>query len=255
MTELKHFLTRWSRKKLKAVEPSERVTKSTDTASEIAPPQGEGADKRFDERALDAAGKQTTAGPSAAQPIFDAATLPSLESIGAQTDVRPFLRSGVPPELTRAALRRAWSADPAIRDFKGLAESDWDFNDPSGMHGFGELGPEFDVEKMVAALFGETSKDDFGTSGAKTIGSDGRTIPVSGKSADVSEGQLSDAAPSQNAGDTSQPPKQDGVAIPPTAFRPSDAKRQDNFSVTKKNKISKEQVMRPRSRGGALPQS
>lgn len=55
------------------------------------------------------------------------------------TDVTAFLRSGIPPELTRAALRRAWLADPAIRDFVGLAENAWDFNDPNAMPGFGPL--------------------------------------------------------------------------------------------------------------------
>ncbi|AHY54822.1 hypothetical protein BJS_02218 [Bradyrhizobium japonicum SEMIA 5079] len=41
--------------------------------------------------------------------------------------------------MTHAALRRAWSADPAIRDFVGLAENAWDFNDPTAMPGFGPL--------------------------------------------------------------------------------------------------------------------
>ena len=63
-------------------------------------------------------------------------------SIGADTDVRGFLQPGVPPELTRAALRRAWSSDPAIRDFVGLVENGWDFNDPNAMHGFGAITPE-----------------------------------------------------------------------------------------------------------------
>ena len=60
-------------------------------------------------------------------------------SITALTDVTAFLRKGIPPELTRAALRRAWAADPAIRDFVGLAENAWDFNDPNAMPGFGPL--------------------------------------------------------------------------------------------------------------------
>ena len=51
------------------------------------------------------------------------------ESIVAESDVRAFLAPGVPPELTRAALRRTWSADPKIRDFIGLSENSWDFND------------------------------------------------------------------------------------------------------------------------------
>jgi hypothetical protein len=41
--------------------------------------------------------------------------------------------------LTRAALRRVWASDPAIRDFIGIAENQWDFNDPNGIPGFGPL--------------------------------------------------------------------------------------------------------------------
>jgi hypothetical protein len=79
-----------------------------------------------------------TPGP-ATQSVFDAPSLPSIESIGAGSDIRPFLRPGVPADLTRAALRRAWSADPAIRDFIGLSENSWDFNGPDGVPGFGSL--------------------------------------------------------------------------------------------------------------------
>ena len=44
-----------------------------------------------------------------------------IESITADTDIRAFLAPGVPVQLTRAALRRVWETDPAIRDFVGLA--------------------------------------------------------------------------------------------------------------------------------------
>ena len=46
-------------------------------------------------------------------------------------------------------------ADPAIRDFMGLAENDWDFTDPTAMPGFGALPPGTDVKKLVAQIFGE----------------------------------------------------------------------------------------------------
>jgi hypothetical protein len=36
-------------------------------------------------------------------------------------------------------LRRAWVSDPVIRDFIGIAENQWDFNDPNGIPGFGPL--------------------------------------------------------------------------------------------------------------------
>src|SRR5437879_6035193 len=73
------------------------------------------------------------------RPARDLANLVPLESIGAETDIRAFLAAGVPPELTRAALRRAWLSDPKIRNFVGLADYDWDFNTPGSMAGFGIL--------------------------------------------------------------------------------------------------------------------
>jgi TorA maturation chaperone TorD len=75
--------------------------------------------------------------PSA--PAFDPASLPPIESIVADTDIRQFLQAQVPEELRRAALRSAWTADPAIRDFVGIAENQWDFNDHAAMAGFGPL--------------------------------------------------------------------------------------------------------------------
>ena len=69
----------------------------------------------------------------------DLSGLPSIEAIAANTDVRGFLQSRVPNELTRAALRKAWTSDPAIRDFIGIAENQWDFNDPNAIPGFGPL--------------------------------------------------------------------------------------------------------------------
>jgi hypothetical protein len=72
---------------------------------------------------------------------FDPATLPPIESIDAQTDITAFLQNDVPEKLRLAALRRAWTVDPAIRDLMGLLENDWNFNDPNSTPGFGELAP------------------------------------------------------------------------------------------------------------------
>jgi len=76
-------------------------------------------------------------GGARAQAQDAAASLPPIESIGPGTDIRPFLAPGVPADLTRAALRRAWSTDPAICDFMGLSENSWDFNAQDGVAGVG----------------------------------------------------------------------------------------------------------------------
>jgi hypothetical protein len=57
---------------------------------------------------------------------FDPAGLSTIEPIGVELNVRAFLETGAPDDLVRAALRRAWSLDPAIRDFVGLSENSWD---------------------------------------------------------------------------------------------------------------------------------
>ena len=70
---------------------------------------------------------------------FDPASLPPIESIVADSNIQQFLHEAVPAELTRAALRSAWTADPAIRDFVGIAENQWNFNDHACIPGFGPL--------------------------------------------------------------------------------------------------------------------
>ena len=47
---------------------------------------------------------------------------PAIDSVSLTTNLAAFLKSGVPVDLLRAALRRAWISDPAIRDFVGLSE-------------------------------------------------------------------------------------------------------------------------------------
>ena len=64
-----------------------------------------------------------------------------------------------PADLTRAALRRAWSADPTIRDFIGLSENSWDFNAPGGVPGFGSLKAE-DARRLLARVMGGTEAID-----------------------------------------------------------------------------------------------
>jgi hypothetical protein len=59
----------------------------------------------------------------------------------------------VPLELRSAALRRAWSLDPSIRDFIGPADYAWDYNAPDGVPGFAlELGG--DAMKLLSHALG-----------------------------------------------------------------------------------------------------
>jgi hypothetical protein len=91
---------------------------------------------------------------AAADAPFDPANLPSIDVIDVDTDIRGFLQRGVPAELTRDALRRAWANDPAIRDFIGIAENQWDFNDPDAIPGFGPLPEGCDVASLLSKALG-----------------------------------------------------------------------------------------------------
>jgi hypothetical protein len=110
------------------------------------------AEEREDESAQAGIARNVTV--DAAQSAIDFAAWPLLDLIDAKTNMAAFFRSGVPAELRLAALRRAWTTDPAIREFKGLSENEWDFDDPNSMPGFGDLGPEVDVPTMVAGILG-----------------------------------------------------------------------------------------------------
>jgi hypothetical protein len=143
MSDPENFLSRWSRRKREA----SREAAAADAPATDATAQGD--------RAADEAASRSA---PAAEPDFDPTSLPPIEEINAQTDVSAFLRAGVPADMARAALRRAWSSDPAIRDFIGLSENSWDFNAPDGMPGFGPIDPA-EVARLVARLTGMTEAD------------------------------------------------------------------------------------------------
>jgi Protein of unknown function (DUF3306) len=139
MSASESFVVRWSRLKRETAEE-----KPAEAAREGEQPPRPGADTAAQ------TGKPVADLGKAPEPEFDVSSLPSIESIAAGTDIRAFLQAGVPAELTRAALRRAWAADPAIRDFIGLAENQWDFTDPSAIPGFGPLEATDDLRRLVA---------------------------------------------------------------------------------------------------------
>jgi hypothetical protein len=131
MTSPENFVLRWAR--LKRSSDIQRGTEVADDRPAEIPP---------DEIA------------SADHAPVDPASLPSIEAIDVNTDIRGFLQSWVPAELTRAALRQAWTRDPGIRDFIGIAENQWDFNNPDAISGFGPLPEGFDVSGLLSQALG-----------------------------------------------------------------------------------------------------
>src|SRR5438067_13715483 len=133
------FLARWSRRKREA---------RTSLDAEPPTPPTEASDPA-----------QSGTAENSTDAEVDLSSLPSIESITGRTDITGFLRKGIPPELSREALRRAWASDSAIRDFVGLAENAWDFNDPNAMPGFGPLDcSEAQLSELIERVIGGVSQ-------------------------------------------------------------------------------------------------
>ena len=134
MAEDDGFLSRWARRKQaqKAEIPA--------AAEVVKPPADTAAEKPA---------------PAAAEhePI-DLASLPPIESLGADSDYTVFLRPGVPDTMRLAALRQLWLTEPSIRNYEALVDYAWDFNAP----GYGKLLPTDDVEKLLKAVFRDEEK-------------------------------------------------------------------------------------------------
>ncbi|MBR0666776.1 DUF3306 domain-containing protein [Roseomonas hellenica] len=131
------FLSRWSRRK-QAIARGEAPV-------EPAPPEAAAPVAALPDDA-------PVAEPAEEEP-FDIASLPSIESLTAESDISGFLARGVPQILKRQALRRIWSLDTGIRDFVGPADYAWDFNAPDGVPGF-SLDLPGDVGKLLAQAIG-----------------------------------------------------------------------------------------------------
>lgn len=169
MSERENFLARWSARKL-----ANRTEAPQDAAAQ--PPRDPAAQTIENTAVAETPNAPRIPENEASAP----AQLPSLDSIGADSSVAAFLRPDVPAELTRAALRRAWTSDPAIKNFVGLVENGWDFNDPSAMPGFGTISPE-DVARLAGRVIAalppaapeEQAKDALSTEKESSVASTG----------------------------------------------------------------------------------
>lgn len=251
MTDRENFLERWSRKKVETEREATDAPGQSPAAADL--PEKNQAEAAPEQQAEPPA--STPPAPAPPKPEFDLASLPSLESITSGTDIRAFLSPGVPAELTRAALRRAWVADPAIRDFVGLAENSWDFTDPAAIPGFGEIPPGYDIKKMIAQIFGEAdptieqrvTPDDLNTPPAKpqatAVAAETPSADSSGEVDEISKtGQSTQSA--GGAGTTEEPPETNFVQ------RNSNAALQQGIP-----EVPSTDTKHRRRHGGALPQS
>src|SRR4051812_4455753 len=133
------FLSRWSRRKLELrqgqTEPVDVPDAGVGDVAAESPAAAEAEDALTPE---------------------EIAALPKVEELTPETDIRVFLKKGVPELLRNAALRRMWSLDPAIRDYVSEArEYAYDWNVPGGVPGNGPLLPSDNVEEMLGQIFGD----------------------------------------------------------------------------------------------------
>ncbi|HEX5957887.1 MAG TPA: DUF3306 domain-containing protein [Hyphomicrobiaceae bacterium] len=228
-----NFVARWSRLKRESTQRKQEAR----TADE-APDR--------DQRAHDsgqAAGRpgHVPAADATREPPFDPATLPPIDSIVADSDIRAFLQKGVPAELATAALRRAWTTDPAIRDFIGIAENQWDFTDPTAIPGFGPIGTGSDLRQLVAQAVGDPANAPDCANLMDAEKTDAEKDAVAASREDTVE---SCAAPDQDAAALPERETSGGDGVPAGEAavqhpQPADA-----------NRLA---TVRPRGHGGALP--
>jgi hypothetical protein len=227
MSGPENFLARWARRKRAVAEESAQADKpiSHDTP---APEEG------------DAPASPAQAKAPAA-PEFDVSSLPPIETIGADTDIAAFLKPGVPAALRHAALRRVWVTDPAIRDFKGLQDYDWDFNSPD-LPGFGPIRPEHDVGRMVARVFGDKLPEDAVGEPTPAEANSPQPVPPPHESAEaptISPGEKTPATAMQQ--------------LVSAAPEPELLQREVNIAAQQEKPIEEKDQKNVRRHGGALP--
>jgi hypothetical protein len=236
MSEPENFIARWSRRK--------RAAQDTDAAkAEVAPAAADQSTQDSGRGASETVKRDEQSPISGAEPPLDLSKLPPLESIVADTDIRAFLAPGVPPDLARAALRRAWLADPTIRDFVGLSENAWDFNAPDAVPGFGSLEMTDELRRQITQMVGR---------GVAAIEPDGAEEPVRQASVETT-GETSPA--------TAESPRESNREIPPDQSVNSDASPHNLshidqvYGATQHSpaKSSDDQLAVKRSHGRALP--
>ncbi len=204
------FLGRWSKRKRAATEPQ--------------PPEPQPAPEAAAEAEAPAPEEESLS-PE------ELAALPSLEELTPETDIRPFMRKGVPQAMRNAALRKMWMLTPAIRDYKNPAvDYAWDWNTPGGVPGDGVAPTPARAAEMLRELMAPRRD----AAAANTPETEAKDIPAPQEAAPVSAPQNPSSAPA------SQPP------APTEAMPQAPGKAKANQSGT--------EAPPPRKRhGGALP--
>jgi hypothetical protein len=249
MSDPGNFLSRWSRRKRAATaEPREGQADDTQSAEPLTT-----------EPTQDAASQQPP-GAQSLDPPVDLTRLPPIDGITAETDISGFLAPGVPPALREAALRRAWVADPKIRDFVGLNDYDFDFHTPGAIPGFGPLQMTDELRREVARILGNVLPEEAPGVGAASPAPPAAVAETvheenSGAAPGPASPPAADAAVRQQAEEL---PRLEEQPAGPDILQPVNADLlQSNKEYTASQQRCEDrenlQVSARRSHGGALP--
>jgi hypothetical protein len=254
MNDPEDFLTRWSRRKRGASDESDRALadKRVHDAPD-APPAERAAD--------DAPPPKPAPDSGTTEPIVDLSKLPPVESITAETDIRAFLAPGVPAELRLAALRRAWLADPKVRNFVGLNDYDFDFHTPGAIPGFGSLEMTEELRREAVRIVTGWQPEQEATGPAPTSTaaepdavSAQPTAAIEEKINSDEPGLADSAASDSAAGDSGadHPAQEQDEVISEQA---TTQRNKDSAALQQKQSHSENfQTLARRGHGGALPQ-
>jgi hypothetical protein len=243
MSDDESFLTRWSRRKRDVAEGR--------AVAEPAPPPITPAEGEVERDGDEAASSRPVTDAGTSRPLVDLSKLPTIESITAETDISGFLAPGVPAELTRAALRRAWSADTSIRDFIGLVENDWDVLAPAAAGGTQPLVASEAMRRMVGELFSPSPAPDDTTAPRRDPAGSDQSLPVPVESAAVA---VPETAPAEEVTAASEAPSERPTGQSVADSGHPDAARQIDIAVQDDGEQSRPSgVAVRRGHGRALP--
>ena len=231
MNDPENFLTRWSRRKREIADDSDRVRRNEQgpRAPDAPPAERSGADASLPAPAADS---------GTPEPAFDPSTLPPIDSITAETDISGFLAPGVPADMRLAALRRAWVADPKVRDFVGLNDYDFDFHTPGAIPGFGSLEMTDELRREAVRIVSAWQPE-----------SEPRTPSAPAPTANVPEAAVPPAQPVATTGETSA-----AAETAETAAREAAAASLDHPAVTQDELIDGEATTQRNNESAASQQ-
>lgn len=247
MSESDRFLARWSRLK--------RAARQAENSAEAAPPAAAGPE--VPDVPLPSGAEKTPASAAVAQdaPALteeELARLPPLDALSAESDMTIFMRAGVPAPLRNAALRRAWSLDPKIRDYVSEArEYAYDWNVPGDLPGNGPLPPGFDVRALVGRLFQRRAATVPPDQGAAP-----QQAPASARAREAGAPHHTAAAraPASPTTETSPPGEPSPATAPPAVLAPATSLDSDSCAVAPgAAPAAASEPLRHRRHGGAVP--